>query len=166
MIDVRIRGRCRHKEESDSYMSLSNVKGALYSFVLRPRFILSHWVLLLGKVLTRQHYMHPCIDYLSSLIKGKIRGSYRLQRESLTHHSKVWLVLCTLFPFDQVLFYPTGFCYLVRFLMRQQFMHYSRLWLGTRGSVEGKTQLVCLRQSNRRKVIKGLIVIYCNSDYL
>ena len=101
MIDVKIRGRCRHKQESDTYMLLSNVKGALYSFVLRPRFILSHWVLLLGKVLMRQHYMHH---------------------------------LC--------------------------------LWLGTKGSVEGKTQLVCLRQSNKRNVIRGLIIIYCNYDYV
>ena len=48
---VGIRGRCRLEGESDTYMSLSNVKGALYSFFPSTKVIFSHWVLLLlGKV--------------------------------------------------------------------------------------------------------------------
>ena len=53
---VGIRGRCRLEGESSTYMSLSNVKGALYFFSLRPRlFFPLGFYCYLARFLMRQH---------------------------------------------------------------------------------------------------------------
>ena len=57
---VGIRGRCRLEGESGTYMSLSNVKGALYSFSLRPRlFFPTGFYCYLARFLMRQQWKAP-----------------------------------------------------------------------------------------------------------
>ena len=59
---VGIRGRCRLEGESGTYMSLSNVNGALYSFSLRPRlFFPTGFYCYLARFLMRQHGKHHLV---------------------------------------------------------------------------------------------------------
>ena len=65
---------CRNQGESGTYMSLSNVKGALYSFSLRPRlFSPTGFYCYLVRFLMRQHGKHHLVV---TGTRGSVEGSY------------------------------------------------------------------------------------------
>ena len=91
---VRIRGRCRLEGESGTYMSFSNVKGALYSFSLRPSlFFPTGFYCFLAKFLMRQHGKHHLVV---TGTRGSVEGKHycvpcQTRTLSIGYPSRIWI---------------------------------------------------------------------------
>ena len=91
---VGIRGRCRHQVESDTYISLSNVNDALYSFFLRPKlFFPTGFYCYLARFLMRQHGKHHLVV---TGTRGSVVGKHycvRCQTRTLSigYPSRIWI---------------------------------------------------------------------------